>query len=230
MEKDPAYIAKQVKFLRKMHGLTQENLADSAGITTRTIEKIESGRHAPDQQTLRSIARVFCLDEKVFNKPSAEQEAKWQADMQRVIRKTAIVETTPVRTAADFLAVFAQRHALRFNNSEVTNDQALELAAALSDQLTDLNDIWDDCYMSQRLEYARSIVDLCRQIEAAGYICYMGHHRQQRRYKNQPPLVFDVNMVSILPKEGPEGTRYGIIELEGGWETLEEDRLRFPEP
>lgn len=36
MERDPDYIAKQVKFLRKMFHLTQENLADAAGLTTRT--------------------------------------------------------------------------------------------------------------------------------------------------------------------------------------------------
>src|SRR5271166_1171422 len=66
MERDPAYIAQHVKFLRKMHGFTQENLADAAGITTRTVEKIESGRHAPEEQTLRSIARAFSLDVKIF--------------------------------------------------------------------------------------------------------------------------------------------------------------------
>ena len=58
VERDAAFIAKQVKFIRKMFRLTQENLADAAGLTTRTIEKIESGRHRPEEQTLRSIARA----------------------------------------------------------------------------------------------------------------------------------------------------------------------------
>ena len=57
-EKDPAFIAQQVKFIRKMFRLTQENLADAAGLTTRTIEKVESGHHCPEEQTLRSIARA----------------------------------------------------------------------------------------------------------------------------------------------------------------------------
>jgi DNA-binding XRE family transcriptional regulator len=35
MERDPTYIAEQVKFIRKWHGLTQENLANAAGLTTR---------------------------------------------------------------------------------------------------------------------------------------------------------------------------------------------------
>jgi transcriptional regulator with XRE-family HTH domain len=37
-----------------MFQLTQENLAEAAGLTTRTIEKVESARHRPDEQTPRS--------------------------------------------------------------------------------------------------------------------------------------------------------------------------------
>ncbi|MCT9000712.1 hypothetical protein [Chelativorans intermedius] len=32
MERDAAYIAEQVKFIRKWHGLTQENLANAADL------------------------------------------------------------------------------------------------------------------------------------------------------------------------------------------------------
>ncbi len=38
-EMDPAFIAKQVKFIRKLLGFTQENLAGQTGLTTRTIRK-----------------------------------------------------------------------------------------------------------------------------------------------------------------------------------------------
>ena len=55
MERDPVYIAKQVRFARKTFGLTQENLAEMSGLTTRTIEKVESGRHRPEEHTLRSL-------------------------------------------------------------------------------------------------------------------------------------------------------------------------------
>lgn len=40
MERDALYIAQQVKFIRNMHRLTQESLADASGLSTRTIEKI----------------------------------------------------------------------------------------------------------------------------------------------------------------------------------------------
>ena len=76
MERDPKYIADTLRSLRKMYGLTQENLAGAATLSTRTIEKAESGRHSPDEQTLRSIARALDLDVTIFEKPTPEQKAE----------------------------------------------------------------------------------------------------------------------------------------------------------
>jgi hypothetical protein len=139
-----------------------------------------------------------------------------------------IVPTTAIRSASDFLNAFEPRHALRIDTSNVTADEALETAAALADRLTDLNAIWEDCPRSQQLEYARGFVDLCREIEALGFVCHMGHHKQQLRQKDQRPLVITVGVVTLLPKDQAEGVRYGLIQLEGGWEKLEADRFSLP--
>lgn len=224
MERDPAYIASQVKFIRKMHCITQENLADAAGLTTRTIEKIESGRHRPEEQTLRCIARALQIDIRYFEKPTPQEEARQKAEMERALRKMVLVTTTPVRTASDFLAAFDQRHAFRIDTSSVTEDAALETAASMTDWITDLNDVWDDCSMSQRLEYARSFVELCREIETHGFVCHMGNHKQQLREKDRPTLVFSVGLMTLLPKDGAEGSRYALVQLEGRWESMESDR------
>lgn len=224
MERDALYIAQQVKFIRKMHRLTQENLADAAGLSTRTIEKIESGRHRPDEQTLRSIARAVQMDVTFFEKPSPEQEAKQQADMERALRKNVLVATQPIRTASEFLAAFGQREAYRIDMSAITDDAALETAAAMGDWIRDMGDIWEECYMSHRLEYARGFANLCQQIEGLGYLCYMGNHKQQLRQKDRARMIFNVGVMTILPKEGATGTRYALIQLEGAWESMEEDR------
>jgi transcriptional regulator with XRE-family HTH domain len=229
MERDPAFIAQQVKFLRKMFRLTQENLADAAGLTTRTIEKIESGKHRPEEQTLRSLARALEIDIAYFEKPTPEQEARQRAEIERAIRKTVLVPTDPIRTTSDFLAAFDQRHAFRFDTSTAQDDEPLEIAASLVDWVKDLNDIWDDCCMSQRLEYARSFVDQCAQLEQFGLLCHMGHHRQVLREKGQSDLTFVVGLLSIQLNEGAEGRRYALIHLQGKWETVDEDRVSLPE-
>jgi len=75
MDRDPAYIASQVKFVRKMFGLTQENLANAAGLTTCTIEKVESGRRRPEEQTLRSLARALIRQQVLDMRHSMESRA-----------------------------------------------------------------------------------------------------------------------------------------------------------
>jgi transcriptional regulator with XRE-family HTH domain len=124
-ERDPLYIAQQIKLIRKMFGLTQENLADAARITTRTMEKIESGRHRPEEQTLRSIARAVNTNMKVFEKPTPGQEARQKAETERALRKMVLVPTGPISMASDFLSAFDQRHAFRIDTSAVTHEEAL---------------------------------------------------------------------------------------------------------
>ncbi|MDP1751865.1 MAG: helix-turn-helix transcriptional regulator [Reyranella sp.] len=228
VKRDPEYIAKQLKLLRKMFGLTQDALAEASGLTTRTIEKVESGRHRPEEQTLRSLARALKMDVKVFQKPNPQEETRARAAMERAIRKMVLVRTTPIHTASDFLGAFENRHAFRVDQSQVITEDALDVVAAMTDWVRDLNDVWVDCDSVRRLEYARSFADLCTQLEEHGYLCHMGSHRQRLHHAGKPDLVFDVGLMSIQAASGAAGTRYALVELEGDWETLEKDRMALP--
>ena len=227
--REPEYIAQQVKLLRKMYGLTQENLAEAAGISTRTVEKVESGRHRPNEQTLRSIARAIQMDNtSFFNKPSPEKEATTHANMERATRKIAITHTVPIRKPADFLRIFGYFQASQVDISQVEGDEALDLSASLTDWIRDLIDIWVDLTRSDQLRYARSIIEICDQLEELGYTCYMGSYRMQNVVKNRPSLEFQVGVVTLLPRDDKDGERVALIELEGSWETLESDRFPIP--
>lgn len=227
MERDPIYIAQQIKFIRKFRNLTQENLADAAGLTTRTIEKSESGRHAPNEQTLRSIARAMSLNVEFFEKPTVEQQKQQAAELERVARKTVLIPTAPIITTSDFLAAFKQRDAFRIDTSAVIHEAALDTVAIMSDWFEDMDCIWRECSNTQKLEYARSFIELCQTLDTQGYTCYMGHDREQLRQKDRSPLIFDVGLMSVLPKDGVEGIRYAMVQLEGNWESLESDRSAF---
>lgn len=220
MDRDPAYIAEQVRLLLKVHGLTQQNLADLSGLTTRTIEKVVTGRHRPEEQTLRSIARAVKVDLRIFDKPSPDEVARQQAAVERALRKSVLVPLARITTANEFLGAFDQRDAYRIDVSPVDDPEALALAGALGDWLRDLTDIWDECYLSQRVEYAGEVADLIRQLEPLGFGCFMGSHRQILPEPKRP-LIFNVGVVTVLPLQESEHTRFGMIELEGDWERLD---------
>lgn len=229
MERDPAYIAQQVRFMRKMFNLTQENLADMAGLTSRTIEKIESGKHRPEEQTLRSLARALNVELSYFQKPSPEQEARQKEQIERAIRKMVLVPTDPIRSASDFLNAYGQRDGFRFDTSAIRSDKALDIVAVLVDWIKDLDGLWDDCSMSEQLRYARSFVEECGKLDPLGLVCYMGSHRQLLREKGRPDLVFNVGLLSIQPKDGADGRRHALVQLDGRWETTDEDRVSVPD-
>lgn len=229
MERDPTYIAKTVRQLRKTFRLTQENLADAAGLTTRTIEKIESGRHRPEEQTLRGIARALNLDVGVFQAPSPADGAKVRRAFDRVAKKMLLVKTRPIRTLADFRREFRNTHMLALDSSQLLDEAAIEIAARLTDLLRDLGDIWPDIYETERVEFSRTVVETCAELKELGFTCFMGEYRKMLREPGKPDLVFSVTLASLQPNEAARDERFAIVELPGQWETLAADRASFDE-
>ena len=58
---------------RKNKGLTQEQLADLANVTVRTIQRIESGETTPRSYTLKTIAAALAVPFEELQMPSTDQ-------------------------------------------------------------------------------------------------------------------------------------------------------------
>jgi len=59
-----------IKDLRIKQGLTQQQLADEAGVTLRTIQRIESGEVKPSLHSLNTLSRVLQADLSEFSQKS----------------------------------------------------------------------------------------------------------------------------------------------------------------
>jgi putative transcriptional regulator len=68
------HISNQIRRLRFDHGeMTQQELADKAGVTRQTILAIEAGKYAPSLPLAFRIARAFNTSvESVFQYPDGE--------------------------------------------------------------------------------------------------------------------------------------------------------------
>jgi transcriptional regulator with XRE-family HTH domain len=62
-----------IKDFRIKQGLTQQQLADEAGVTLRTIQRIENGEVKPSLHSLNSLGRVLNAD---FSELSPKSEVK----------------------------------------------------------------------------------------------------------------------------------------------------------
>jgi predicted transcriptional regulator len=54
-----ASIAREIVTDRKEAGLTQQELADKAGVRQETLSRIESGKHTPTLKTLKKIDKAL---------------------------------------------------------------------------------------------------------------------------------------------------------------------------
>lgn len=222
MDLDLAFFAERLKFLRRAHELTQDNVATMCGMTTRTVEKLESGRHNPSEQTLRSLCRGLAIDRNYFVKPTPTEEARQTAAIQKALRTTAVIQTTIVRTAQDVMKNLGGTHAWNLDIGEV-GAEAMANAAAIADLFTDWSEIWDEINMTERAEAAAGVAVACRELEAAGYLTHVGRYRARRQFTEGPPLVFTVGLISIRPAAVSEDQSIALVTMEGGWERLKED-------
>lgn len=59
---DPEHISNRIKTLRVSAGMSQNRLADRAGIRLQTVQRIENGDLVPREDTLRRIAHALQVD------------------------------------------------------------------------------------------------------------------------------------------------------------------------
>jgi transcriptional regulator with XRE-family HTH domain len=229
MDLDLTYFAERLRFLRRAYGLTQENVAAACSLTTRTVEKLESGRHSPSEQTVRSLCRGLSVDRTYLTKPSPAEEARQQAAMLKTLRTTAVVQTTIVRTGRDILQGLGSTHAWNLDIGEV-EAAALSLAAALADNITDWSEIWDEIGMTDRANAAADVAASCQELGEVGYLTHIGRYRARRRFASGPPLVFTFGLLSIRPAAESQNQSVALVSLQDGWELLEEDIPKFDPP
>ena len=65
--------------------------------------------------------------------------------------------------------------------------------------------------------------------QALRYVCQLGSHKQVLREKGKPDLFFLVWLLTVQKQTDDELPRFALIQLEGNWETVAEDRMPLPE-
>ena len=192
-----------------------------SGLSSRSIEKIESGKHRCQMQSLEMISKAVGINTDFFRKPSAEEKAILKAETERALSKTILIPTHPIRSANSFLSIFGDWHARRYDASQIENDDASDIVAGLNDYIEDIGCIWEDCSEAERLQYARVVFDMCVDLKNCGYVCYIGSHQQRMKLKDKPDLIFKVGVLAFLPLKDNDDEHYVAINLEPGWVRME---------
>ncbi len=81
----------QIKQQRKLLGLTQEQLAEKAGIDNKHLSKIENGLHLPTYKTIKKLSEILQIE--ICNSKNIEVENSIPTD-------TTFIEITKIYTSA----------------------------------------------------------------------------------------------------------------------------------
>ena len=170
----PEELAAFVKIMRDIRKWSQEQLSGISGLSVRTIQRVESGRHS-DLDTRRALARAFEFEDiDALNKPfHFPTEAEIEAEKEKFDREHITLEALPL-TTGKLLAQLAETTAMDLITPgfEMTRE-ADETFALLTDYFREYRDCADLYQARDKLDIhdeMQSHIDSLKELGVS--LCY----------------------------------------------------------
>ena len=171
----PEEIGSTVMALRGLMDMKQITLAYEAGVSERTIQRIERGEKV-DDETLKRVAKALKLPEETFVVakyiPSPEEAA---TEARRAIENYQIIEIRPFAAAKDFDTALGS-HGWLIDDKN-SGDIAVREIAELKDLLEDWNCVYGDIPHTERLDACDDLFVRLREIERKGLVAKFGVYK-----------------------------------------------------
>jgi transcriptional regulator with XRE-family HTH domain len=178
----PQEIGKAVAMFRKMAGVKQLTLALEAGVTERTVQRIENGEKV-NEDSLRRIAKAFRMEENSFLGPRKilGHEEAWE-QTKKQLEDLKLIDAHRFATLKDAETVLGM-HGMVIDDHFVT-DEAAGDAASFKDLLRDWNDVYSVMYsQEEKLNACRSLLSAAKKLEARGYVIRYGIYETDDNYR-----------------------------------------------
>jgi transcriptional regulator with XRE-family HTH domain len=209
-------VASNIRLLREHRAWTQEHLAQVAGVTTRTVQRVESGEGV-QVDTLQALAAALDVDvpslrfdaleliaqqlgvprDKVTPELIAERQKELDA-------KYVKVPMTRVAASAD-LRAFSD--AMSFYFDCIPKDDAVQdVAAALQQDLHDLMDIGRDIEATHRRQFEVNAFEHVTELERLGAVVSIGRRNGRMKVSDQEAMAWTCVYVVVSLKEDAKET------------------------
>lgn len=208
MEK-PEKIAALVKELRDIYKMKAETLAELSGLSLRTIERAESGRHTSSQQTLNLIAKAFQVDVAIFG---AGYWENFQREAQLATRYKAVVPIKRVESTKSILECIKTYHASNYSLEIADKDEeALKRALHFIEYMRDICELYEDIPAGNIYQCAKEIAEIGESLSDIGYQIKIGSYTALRQ-----SITFEVLLILVVPQDNK--MEYALVTHQDGWE------------
>lgn len=200
----PAELAVVVRTFREIHTWSQEQLAEIAGISVRTVQRVEEGQPA-SLDSRRSLAAAFGFEDiDAFNKPYAiptpEQMA---AQKERFDKENVTLKVERVETGKQLARLTSSCHASLFTEAIDLSRKAEELLAQVSDYCRDYADSAELYSASDKLEVYDEMGAYIAGLADEG-VCLAAATRAVALKTGGASLPFETHIVYVVafPRDG----------------------------
>lgn len=203
----PEEIARAVRYLRKHLGWKQINLAHEAGVTERTVQRVERGESV-DPNTLRRIATALESDDPdLFTRP---REVPSPEELEAEAANYTTVDVSPVSSGRHVVSFLTRCQMFDFDHPDPENDEQADIMTELLDGITDWEMALSDEPPSAGIAAGRYFGNLLARLADSGLKLYVGERDLRMRLKDQPeaePFPWRVGYVFVRPDEEPVTTK-----------------------
>ena len=205
-------LAKLVIAFREQRGWTQETLAELAGISMRTVQRVEKAQPS-DLDTRRALAKAFeWQDIDVFNKPwPFPNEDKITEENKRLDETTTRVEMETGLSGKMLREKLECSQAVSFHEYTELQDEATAIFAELQDYIRDYLDICSEYSAVEKLNVSKDFqvaIDKLRDLEIVIGVGIRQMRVSSESWENKEPLKFSViHIVAGYSKIFPDSIR-----------------------
>ena len=174
-------LGENVKRLREQRAWTQEHLAHVAGITARTVQRIEQGDPA-SADSLMGLAQALdvSLDD-LRRSPADEAAAHAVAELKKIEERYVIVRLDRIQRASSLTACLSGADAFQVDRVELNNDDEEDAVAEIDGFLRDGIDGWSECGASERRELERDLQRMIENLHSLGFVVAAGQRQSRLR-------------------------------------------------
>lgn len=207
-------LSMMVRLLRTSKGWTQETLAELAGVSSRTIQRLEDGQGG-SADTLRAVARAVEAEDLDFliRPQQVLTDAglkRRQADFERDYMQ---LDATPAQTGNAVEAFMTDLTMLCCVGHDIEDPATQDTAASLFDFLRDYLDIKAELTYQDRLSMARSLDELVATLRADGWTPMVAHRRTKLmndHWVDKTPWPVTIGYVALVRK-GQEPAKLAVL-------------------
>lgn len=206
---DPKLLGFWARCVREAQHLSQEALAEAAGITVRTVQRFEAGETV-QIGSRRSLAKALGYgDQDTFDDPKFSATVLGFFDDLKAFQQKQVDDRHPdqmrlpaqlVCSGEDAIQFTLGNDAVCFDISPDLNRETKAIAATFADYVRDVGEL-DDLSAASGLTFANEFDDMLKALKAEGAIVYTAKHDRKfvgENWAEKTPMSMTLGYLVIV--------------------------------